>query len=75
MYYYTNIVLNSYANFRSDRTIIHEDKSILLLDHSSGLILFIGIIMNRTRFEHKLDMASFPVRAMLMVFLRKEIKF
>ena len=40
---YTQIILSSYANFRSDRTIIHKDKSILLLDHYLGLILFIGI--------------------------------
>ena len=73
IYYYTNIVFNSYANLRSDRTIIHEDKSILLLNHSSGLILFIGIIMNWTWFEYKPDMVSFPVWAMLMVFLCKEI--
>ena len=44
---YTHIILSSYANFRSDRTIIHKDTSILLLDHYSGLILFIGIAAKR----------------------------
>ena len=38
IYHYTHIILNSYANFHSDRTIIHKYKSILLLDHYSGLI-------------------------------------
>ena len=43
IYYYTHITLSIYTNFHSYRTIIHKDKSILLLDHCSGLILFIGI--------------------------------
>ena len=62
-------ILSSYINFRSDRTIIHKDTSILLQDHCSGLILFIGIATK----HNEPNMASFPVRAMLMVFLCKEI--
>ena len=42
-HYYTNIILSSYPNFCSDRTIIHKYTSILLLDHYFGLILFIAI--------------------------------
>ena len=43
IYYYTHITLSSYPNFRFDRTIIHNNTSILLQDHYSGLILLIGI--------------------------------
>jgi hypothetical protein len=37
------IILSSYANFCCDRTIIHQDKDILLLEHYSVVILFMGI--------------------------------
>ena len=40
---YINIVLSSYTNFHSGRTIIFHNTGILLLDYYSGVILFIGI--------------------------------
>ena len=40
---YTHIVWSSYAKFCSERTIIHQDRGILLLDCYSGVILFICI--------------------------------
>ena len=40
---YIHIVLNSYANSCSERTIIHQDTGMLLLDCYSGVILFIDI--------------------------------
>ena len=72
---YTYIILSSYGNFCSDRIIIHEDKGILLLDCYSGVILLIHIttnVMSWTQFDYKPDMASFPVRAVFMVFLHKK---
>jgi hypothetical protein len=39
---YTYIILSSYTNFCSNGAIIHQDKGILLLDHSE-VIIFIGI--------------------------------
>jgi hypothetical protein len=48
---YTYIIPSSYTNFCSNGVIIHQDKGILLLDHYSGVIIFIGIAHELNMFK------------------------